>query len=148
ERVPFTQYLQQPKVQQFKLDKSFTVADGVTAVFSGMRIEREVANEDGPPILSKVPYVNRLFKNVGHRCEGENVLVMVTPHIIVNSEAEQCIPPIAAAKSVIPAAHHEVCRSPERAQKEEFYHHLVDLKKKYQQACEEGRKADATALAV
>src|SRR5207302_1590233 len=55
DRVPFTQYLQQPQVKRFKLDKSFTVADGATAVFSGMRTEREVCTECGLPVLAKLP---------------------------------------------------------------------------------------------
>ena len=39
-------------------------------------------------MLSKVPYVNRLFKNVGFGREAQSLLIMVTPRIIINAEEE------------------------------------------------------------
>ena len=44
----------------------------------------EARNEYGPPVLSKIPYVNRLFRNVGYGRCAEHVLVLVTPRIIDN----------------------------------------------------------------
>jgi general secretion pathway protein D len=52
---------------------------------------REGRNEFGPPILSKLPYVNRLFKNVGYGKETESLLIMVTPRIIINEEEEELL---------------------------------------------------------
>ena len=48
----------------------------------------ENRNEFGPPFLSKIPYINRLFKNVGVGRESAHVMIMVTPRIIINSEEE------------------------------------------------------------
>ena len=38
--------------------------------------------EGATPVLSKVPYVNRMFKNVGYGRVPENVIVLVTPRIV------------------------------------------------------------------
>ena len=55
-------------------------------------------NEFGPPVLSKIPYIDRLFKNVGYGRDTSSLLIMVTPRIIINEEEEQQflgnIPPI------------------------------------------------------
>jgi general secretion pathway protein D len=48
----------------------------------------EGRNEFGPPVLSKIPYINRLFKNVGYGREAESLLIMVTPRIIIQEEEE------------------------------------------------------------
>ncbi|NQU25992.1 MAG: hypothetical protein HQ567_32290, partial [Candidatus Nealsonbacteria bacterium] len=49
----------------------------------------EGRNEFGVPILSKVPYLKRLFKNVGIGRETQSLLMMVTPRIIIQEEEEE-----------------------------------------------------------
>jgi type II secretory pathway component GspD/PulD (secretin) len=51
-------------------------------------VTRETRQEFGPPVLSRIPYVNRLFKNVGVGRETEKVFLMVTPRVIVHQAAE------------------------------------------------------------
>jgi type II secretory pathway component GspD/PulD (secretin) len=48
----------------------------------------EGRTEFGPPVISQVPYLNRLFKNVGIGRETRHMMIMVTPRIIINSEEE------------------------------------------------------------
>jgi general secretion pathway protein D len=55
----------------------------------GLKQLSEQRSEYGPPILSKIPYINRLFKNVGYGRETDSLLVMVTPRIIVQEEEEE-----------------------------------------------------------
>jgi type II secretory pathway component GspD/PulD (secretin) len=86
--VPFTQYLQQPTFTQVSVNTTVNVPDGGTVVLGGLKTLREGRNEFGPPILSKLPYINRLFKNVGYGREAESLLIMVTPRIIINEEEE------------------------------------------------------------
>jgi len=45
----------------------------------------------GVPILNKIPYVSRLFKNSGVGRETESVMLMVTPRIIIHEEEEELI---------------------------------------------------------
>jgi hypothetical protein len=84
----FTQFIQLPKVQTLVVDKTFVVADGHTMLLdAGTRIS-EGRKVYGPSVLSEIPYLGRLFKNVCYGRELEHVLLMVTPRIIVRQEEE------------------------------------------------------------
>lgn len=62
--------------------------DGGTLILdNGLRVV-EGRNEYGPPVLSNIPYVGRLFKSVGYGRETVHELVLVTPRIIVHEEEE------------------------------------------------------------
>jgi hypothetical protein len=100
--VPFTQFVQQPVINTLALDRTLAIPDGGTVLLGGLKRTVETRNECGPPVLSKVPYVNRLFKNVGSSRETQNVLLMVTPRIIVNETEEQRA--VAAAPCPAPKA--------------------------------------------
>jgi general secretion pathway protein D len=39
--------------------------------------------------LSKLPYINRLFRNVGIGRETDSLMMMVTPRIIIQEEEEE-----------------------------------------------------------
>ncbi len=66
-----------------------SVPDGGTVLLGGIKRLREGRNERGIPMLSKVPYVNRLFKNVGIGRETQSLMMMVTPRIIIQEEEEE-----------------------------------------------------------
>jgi type II secretory pathway component GspD/PulD (secretin) len=85
----FTQYIQQPKCQTLNVDTTATVPDGGTVLIGGLKRVTEGRCEYGPPELSKIPYVNRLFKNVGYQRSAENVFILVTPRVIVQREEEE-----------------------------------------------------------
>jgi type II secretory pathway component GspD/PulD (secretin) len=86
--VPFTQFVQQPNFTTVTVQTTVSVPDGGTVLLGGLKTLREGRNEFGPPVLSKVPYLNRLFKNVGYGREAESLLLMVTPRVIINEEEE------------------------------------------------------------
>src|SRR5205807_4618843 len=86
--IVFTQFIQQPIVQRVTISTTVSVPDGGTVLMGGLKRLSEGRNEFGPPILSKVPYINRLFKNVGYGREAESLMLMVTPRIIINDEEE------------------------------------------------------------
>jgi len=65
-----------------------SVPDGGTVLLGGIKRLREGRNEFGVPILSKIPYVNRLFKNVGMGRTTDSLMLMVTPRIIIQEEEE------------------------------------------------------------
>jgi type II secretory pathway component GspD/PulD (secretin)/tetratricopeptide (TPR) repeat protein len=87
--IPFTQFIQQPSVAQVSIQTTVSIPDGGTVILGGMKTLSEGRNEFGPPVLSKIPYVDRLFKNVGYGRESQSLLLMVTPRIIINSEEEE-----------------------------------------------------------
>ena len=68
---------------------SVAVPDGGTVLMGGLKRLSEGRNEFGPPVLSKIPYINRLFKNVGYGREVESLMMMVTPRIIIQEEEEE-----------------------------------------------------------
>jgi type II secretory pathway component GspD/PulD (secretin) len=86
--VPFTQFIQQPTLNTLSVNTTVNVPDGGTVLMGGLKRLNEGRNEFGPPILSKIPYINRLFKNVGYGREAESLMIMVTPRIIINEEEE------------------------------------------------------------
>jgi general secretion pathway protein D len=66
-----------------------SVPDGGTVLLGGIKRLREGRTERGVPILSKVPWVSRLFKNVGIGREAQSLMMMVTPRIIIQEEEEE-----------------------------------------------------------
>jgi general secretion pathway protein D len=65
-----------------------SVPDGGTVLLGGIKRLSEGRNERGVPMLSKIPYVNRLFRNVGIGRETQSLMMMVTPRIIIQEEEE------------------------------------------------------------
>ncbi len=86
--IVFTQLIQQPVQQIINITTTVSVPDGGTVVMGGLKRLEESRSEYGPPILSKIPYINRLFKNTGYGRSAESLLIMVTPRIIIQEEEE------------------------------------------------------------
>ncbi|QEG25417.1 Bacterial type II and III secretion system protein [Gemmata obscuriglobus] len=86
--IPFTQFLQQPSFTLLDIQTTVVCPDGGTVLLGGLKRLSESRNEFGPPFLSKIPYLNRLFKNVGVGRETTHLMIMVTPRIIINAEEE------------------------------------------------------------
>ena len=65
-----------------------SVPDGGTVLLGGVKRLNEQRDEIGTPLLSKIPYISRLFKNVSVGRETESLMLMVTPRIIIQEEEE------------------------------------------------------------
>ena len=100
--ITFTQYIQQPVINTIQVQTTVSVPDGGTVLMGGIKRLSESRSEYGPPILSKIPYINRLFKNVGYGREAESLLIMVTPRIIIQEEEEFFQTGYKAPPNVIP----------------------------------------------
>lgn len=87
--------VQQPVVDQVTVDTVVTVPDGGTVLLGGVKRLREQRLMAGVPILNKIPYISRLFKNTGVGRETDSLMLMVTPRIIIGEEEEELlgIPP-------------------------------------------------------
>jgi Flp pilus assembly secretin CpaC len=81
--------IQQPNISTITLNTTVNVPDGGTVLMGGLKTMSEGRNEAGPPILSKIPYLSRLFRNVGWGREGQSLMILVTPRIIINEEEER-----------------------------------------------------------
>ncbi|HYV35584.1 MAG TPA: hypothetical protein VE988_07765, partial [Gemmataceae bacterium] len=84
----FQMFFQQPSTAFITLDTTVVVPDGGTVLMGGLKTMVEGRNEFGPPVLGKIPYLDRLFRNVGYGREAQSLMIMVTARIIINEEEE------------------------------------------------------------
>ena len=160
--VSFTQYVQQPRISRITVNKTLCIPDGGTALLLAGKRTGEGAGQFGPPVLSKIPYVNKLFKNAAQTRETECVLFMVTPRII-SSEQEETRPPAERhphpqkAVAAKPAATDSDVEESECLTAEKCSNagcpscrsaHLRRLIEEYRSACAAGKVADARRLAA
>jgi type II secretory pathway component GspD/PulD (secretin) len=87
--VVFTQFVQQPRLTRVSVQTTVAVPDGGTVLMGGLKRLSEGRNEYGPPVISKIPYLSRLFRNIGYGRSAESLLIMVTPRIIIQAEEEE-----------------------------------------------------------
>jgi hypothetical protein len=97
EPVLVTAAMPEPHLSTLSVEKTLKLADGATALLSGWTQQREVRQELCPPVLSKVPYLSRIFRTVSYGKETEHTLVLVTPRIVVRHEEEEKAPAPAEA---------------------------------------------------
>ena len=81
--------VQLPTFSFVTVTTTVSVPDGGTVLLGGIKRLSEGRNEFGVPLLNKIPYINRLFKNVGIGRETQSLMMMVTPRIIIQEEEEQ-----------------------------------------------------------
>ncbi|MDB2687200.1 hypothetical protein N9Y42_08300 [Mariniblastus sp.] len=81
--------IQLPVLAVTNVSTVVSVPDGGTVLMGGIKRMQEGRSEAGVPFLSNIPYVNRLFKNVGIGHETSHLMMMVTPRIIIQKEIEE-----------------------------------------------------------
>jgi len=81
--------VQLPTFSYVTVTTTVSVPDGGTVLLGGIKRLSEGRSEFGVPLLNKLPYVNRLFKNVGIGRETQSLMMMVTPRIIIQEEEEE-----------------------------------------------------------
>ncbi len=80
--------VQLPTFNMTTVSTTVSVPDGGTVLLGGIKRLSEGRNERGVPMLSKLPYINRLFRNVGIGRDTQSLMMMVTPRIIIQEEEE------------------------------------------------------------
>ncbi len=81
--------VQLPTLSFTTVQTTVNVPDGGTILLGGIKRLSEGRNERGVPFLSKIPYINRLFKNVGIGRDTSSLMMMVTPRVIIQQEEER-----------------------------------------------------------
>jgi general secretion pathway protein D len=81
--------VQLPTFSFITVTTTVSVPDGGTVLLGGTKRLNEGRSEFGVPMLNKIPYINRLFKNVGIGRETQSLMMMVTPRIIIQEEEEE-----------------------------------------------------------
>jgi general secretion pathway protein D len=80
--------VQLPTYSYVTVTTTVSVPDGGTVLLGGIKRLKEGRSEYGVPGLDKIPYINRLFKNVAVGRETQSLMMMVTPRIIIEEEEE------------------------------------------------------------
>lgn len=83
--------VQLPEYSYVTVTTTVSVPDGGTILLGGIKRLSEGRNEKGVPILNKIPFINRLFKNTGIGRETTSLMMMVTPRIIIQEEEEESL---------------------------------------------------------
>ncbi len=81
--------IQLPNTTTTTITTTVTVPDGGTVLLGGVKQLNESRNEFGVPVMSKIPLLDRLFRNVGINRVTTSVMLMVTPRIIILEEEEE-----------------------------------------------------------
>ena len=83
--------VQLPEYSYVTVTTTVSVPDGGTILLGGIKRLSEGRNEKGVPILNKIPFISRLFKNTGIGRETTSLMMMVTPRIIIQEEEEESL---------------------------------------------------------
>ena len=87
----------QPSISKKEAHTQVMVKDGDTTVIGGIYTRSTSQNENGVPVLSKIPVLGWFFRHRADTDTRTELLVFVTPHIVNRSQA------IASAASSAPA---------------------------------------------
>jgi type II secretory pathway component GspD/PulD (secretin) len=89
--TPITQTsrVQQPITQITQVRTSVSVPDGGTLLLGGQTLSGETEREMGVPVVSKIPFLKRLFTNRSMAKDEQILLILVKPTIIIQREIEQ-----------------------------------------------------------
>lgn len=80
--------LQLPEFEVTQLATTVSVPDRGTLLLGGQTLMGEVERESGTPILSKIPFLKRLFTNRGTAKDEQVLLILIKPTIIIQREVE------------------------------------------------------------
>jgi type II secretory pathway component GspD/PulD (secretin) len=72
-----------------KVETVVSVPDGGTLLLGGETIAGEAEREQGLPVLSKVPFLKRLFTNTATAKDEQVALILVKPTILIQREQEE-----------------------------------------------------------
>src|SRR5262249_54865513 len=86
--VAVAQFVQQPRVSTFQAETTIKIPKAKSALLSGWTHQREVHN-DPVPSIAAVPYVGQLLAAMASTKQKEQLLVLVTPRIVVTQEKEE-----------------------------------------------------------
>lgn len=81
--------VQVPSVHTTDIQLSALVQEGKTLAISGFGRQHEVRQEQAVPVLGKVPYVSRMFKNTSVGREYQEMMILITPRVLSQSEITQ-----------------------------------------------------------
>lgn len=82
-----------PEISERQAQNEVLVGDGETAVIAGLTQTQVSRFENGIPYLMKLPWIGRLFRETRVVERKQDLLILVTPHIVDEGEAVRSTPP-------------------------------------------------------
>jgi general secretion pathway protein D len=80
-----------PEISQRSLTSQIAVQSGQTVLLGGLISENDQISNTGVPFLSSIPFVGNLFKSSTNSRNRTEIIVLITPRVIYNSEDAQTI---------------------------------------------------------
>jgi Flp pilus assembly secretin CpaC len=71
---------------EFEASTDVTVRDGSTVVIGGLQATADLNDRTQIPLLSDIPVINFLFRGQQHRAQISDLLIVLTPQIIHDTE--------------------------------------------------------------
>lgn len=90
--------LQLPTIDTTVVKTSVSCPDGATLLLGGQTLAGETEREQGVPVLSKIPFLKRLFTNRASSQDEQILLILVKPTILIQHEQEQKQFPLLSSK--------------------------------------------------
>ncbi len=87
--LPIQGFIEAPELELTSVRATVSVPDRGTLLLGGQRVAADVEVEAGVPVLSKIPYINRLFTNSSTIKDERTLLILIRPTIIIQSEEEE-----------------------------------------------------------
>lgn len=76
--------IQSPSFSQRQIQTTVSVRSGDTAVLGGIRLDRETESVTGIPLLKDIPVVGPLFRGKNINREQAELVILVTPTIVIS----------------------------------------------------------------
>ncbi len=75
-----------PPISQRQLQTQIAVQSGQTVLLGGLISENDISSDSGVPGLSSIPLLGKLFGNTDKNRTRTEIIVLITPQVITNSE--------------------------------------------------------------
>jgi type II secretory pathway component GspD/PulD (secretin) len=122
--VPFTQFLQDPRIVTRSVDETVTLPDGGTVVFYGGPATTEETVRETAPMFADVPFLQDLMVREKKVTGTNHLLVFATPRVIKPTCCDECVQCAGGTGK------------------------LAKLMAKYSRACRDGNADEARRLAM
>ena len=81
-----TSQIDAPTIQQRKLNSTVSIRSGQTVVLGGLIREQDSVRDSGVPLLKNIPGFGKLFSNTSNRVQRTELVVLITPRVILNEQ--------------------------------------------------------------
>ncbi|HZP65674.1 MAG TPA: type II secretion system secretin GspD [Rudaea sp.] len=75
-----------PPINQRQLQTQIAVQSGQTVLLGGLISETDNTTSNGLPLIASIPILGKLFGNTNHERDRQEIIVLITPRVITNSD--------------------------------------------------------------